>query len=117
MMALLVLPERGDCLDLKEQMVFLDQKDLLALLEKTVCLDILDREEKSVFKGRWVHQVLPESSALRVHLERLALWESGAILDPQVHLESKVFLAPLEKKEPKEILVLQEVLERMDLQD
>lgn len=112
-MALLVLLVRGDCLDLKEPMVSLDQKDLLGLLGKMDFLDILDREEKLVSKGRWVHLVPLGLLDLRVHLERLAPWESGDIPDPQGPLESRVFLAPLEKKEPKEIQVLLEVLGKM----
>lgn len=117
MMALMVLQERGDCLDLKEPMVSQDQKDLLGLQEKMVCLDILDREEKLVSKGRWVHLGLQVLSDLRVHLERLAPWVSEATLDPQAPLESRVFLVPLEKKELKEIQVLPEVLVKTGPQD
>lgn len=60
-MALLVLQARGDCLGLKEPTVSLDQKDLLGLQEKMVCPGILDREEKSVSKARWVLLGLLES--------------------------------------------------------
>lgn len=113
MMVLLVLPERGGCLGLKELMVSQDQKDLLGHQEKTVCPDIQDREEKLVSKGRWAHLGLLVLLDLRVHLERLAPWESGATLDPQVPLESRVCLDPLEKKAPKEILVPLGVLAKM----
>lgn len=109
-MVLLVLLERGGCLDLKEPTVSPDQKDLQGLQEKTVCPGTQDREEKSVSKGRWVPRGLLVSSGLRVHLERLAPWESGATLGPQVPPESKVFQVPLEKKELKEIQVPPEVL-------
>lgn len=116
-MALLVLLERGDCLDLKEPTVSQDQKDLLGLQEKMVCPGIQDREEKLVSKGRWVHLGLLVLSDLRVHLERLAPWVSGATPDPQAPLESRVFLVPLEKKELKEIQVPLEVLAKTGPQD
>lgn len=116
-MAHLVLQERGGCLGLKEPMVSLGQKDLLDLQEKMVCLDILDREEKSVSKGRWVLLDLLELSDLRVHLERLAPWENGATPDHQAPPESRVFLVTLEKKAPKETQVPPEVLARTDPQD
>lgn len=116
MMALLVLLERGDCLDLKEPTVSPDQKDLLGLQEKTVCPGTQDREEKSVSKGRWVPRGLPVSSGLRVHLERLAPWESGATPGPQVPLESRVCQVPLEKKALKEIQAPLEVLVKTGLQ-
>lgn len=116
-MVLLVLPEKGDCLGLKEPTVSLDQKDLLGLQEKTVCPGILDREEKLVSKGRWAPLGLLVSSDLRVHLERLAPWESVDTLDPQAPPENRVFLVPLEKKAPKEIQVPLEVLAKTDPQD
>lgn len=81
-MALLVLLERGDCPDLREPVVSLDQRDLLDHQERTGCLDILGREETLVSKVRWVHLDLLESLDLRVHQERPAQWASVATLDP-----------------------------------
>lgn len=58
--ALLVLQERGDCLDLKEPTASPDQKDLRDHQEKMDCQDILDREEKLVSKVKRVHLGLLE---------------------------------------------------------
>lgn len=116
-MALLVLLERGDCLGLREPMVSPDQRDRLDHQEKTVCLDILAREEKLVSKARWVHLALLELSDLRVHQERLAPWVSAATPDPQARLESRGFLVPQERRAPREIQVPLEVLAKMDPPD
>lgn len=103
-MALMVLPERGDCPGLRELMVSPDQRDLLDHQERMDCLDTLDREEKLVSKVKWVHLGLLESLDLRVHQERPAPWASAATLVPQVHLESRGFLVPQERRAPRETL-------------
>lgn len=113
-MALLVLLERGDCPDLREPMVSLDQKDLLDHQERTDCLDTQDREEKLVSKVKWVHLDLLELLDLRVHQERPAPWASVDTPDPQVHLESRDFLVPLERRAQRETLDLLEALAKMD---
>lgn len=116
-MALLVLLERGDCLDLREPTVSPDLKDHQGLQERTGCLDTLDREEKWVSKAKWVHLGLLELLDLRVQQERLALMVSVATLDHQVHQENRDFLVPQERREPKETLDPQEALVKMDLRD
>lgn len=103
-MALMVLPERGDCLGLREPTVSPDQRDLLDHQERTGCLDTPDREEKLVSKVKWVHLGLLESLDLRVHQERPAPWASAATLDHQVHLESRDFLVLQGKRAPRETL-------------
>lgn len=116
-MVLLVLLERGDCPDLREPMVSPDQRDLLDLQERTGCLDTPGREEKLVSKVKWVHLGLLESLDLRVHRERPVPWASAATPDPQVHLESRDFLVPQERRVPREILDPLEDLVRMGPQD
>lgn len=116
-MALLVLPERGDCLGLREPTDSPGQRDLLDHQERMDCLDTLDREEKLVSKARWVHLGLLEWSDLRVHQERLAPWVSVATPDPQVHLESRDFPVTQERREPKEIPVPLEALVKTAPQD
>lgn len=116
-MALLVLPERGDCPGLREPTVSQDQKDPLDPQERTGCLDILGREEKWVSKVKWVHLGLLELLDLRVLQERPAPWVSVAIPDPQVPLESRGFLVPQERRVPKEILDPLEALVKMVHQD
>lgn len=64
--------------------------------------DTLDREEKLVSKVRWAPPDHPALSDLRVHQERPAPWASAATPDPQVHLESKDFQAPLGRRAPRE---------------
>lgn len=105
-MVLLVLLGRGDCQDLREPMVSPDQRDLLDHQERMGCQDILDREEKLVSRVKWVHLGLLVLLDLRVHQERLAPWVSVAILDPQVHLVSRVSLVPQGKRAPRATLDL-----------
>lgn len=116
-MALLVLLERGDCLDLKEPTVSPDQRDLLDHQERTGCPDILGREEKLVSKVKWVHLGLPESLDLRVHQEKLAPWASVATPDPQVHLESRDCLVPQGRRALRETLDPQEAQVKTGPQD
>lgn len=115
--ALMVLLERGDCPDLREPMVSLDQRDLRDHQERTGCLDTLDREEKLVSKVKWVHLDLLESLDLRVHQERPAQWASVATPDPQVHLESRDFLVPQGRRAPRETLDPPEAPAKTDPQD
>lgn len=115
--ALLVLLERGDCPGLREPMVSPDQRDLLDHQERTGCLDTPDREEKLDSKAKWDLLGLLESSDLRVHQERLAPWVNAATLDPQVHLESRDFLVPQERRAPRETLDPLEDLAKMGPQD
>lgn len=116
-MALLVPPERGDCLGLREPTVSPDQRDLPDHQERTDCPDTLDREEKLVSKARWVHLGLLELLDLRVHQERPVPWASVVTLDPQVPPESRDFLVPQGRKAPKETPDPQEALARTDPQD
>lgn len=116
-MAHLVLLERGDCPDLREPTVSPDQRALLDPQERMGCLDTLGRGEKLVSKVRWVHLDLLESLDLRVHQERQVPWASAATLDPRVHLVSRDFLVPQERRAPRETLGPQEAPEKMGPQD
>lgn len=115
--ALLVLLERGDCPDLREPMASPDQRDPLDHQERTGCPDTLAKEEKLVSKVKWVHLGLLESLDLRVLQERPAPWVSVAILDPQVHLESRDFLVPQGRRAPRETLDPPEDPVKTDHQD
>ncbi|KAJ8273741.1 hypothetical protein GJAV_G00105020 [Gymnothorax javanicus] len=82
-MGLQVPLERGDCLDLKEQMASQDLKGHLDLRGKMGCQDTQASGEKLVSKGRLGLQVRQVSLVLRVPQARLALWESGGTLAPR----------------------------------
>lgn len=112
--AQLVDQERGDFLDLKELTGSPDQRDLLDPQERMVCPDTLDREEKSVSKGRLDLLVDLELSDLRDPQVRPDQWASAATLDPRAPQESRVCLGPLGRREPREILVPAAALARMD---
>lgn len=92
----------------------LGQRDLPDLQGKMDFLDTLDREAKSVSKAKLDHLAHLELLAHTVPLVRLVRWVSEATLDLQDHLVSKAFLAPLVKKEPKEIPVLLVAPVKMD---
>lgn len=97
----LVLLAKGDRQDLKDQLDFLDQKAPLVHQGRMDCLVTPDREVKLVSKARQVLQALQVLLARRVLLERRVQWVSVGIQVHRVHQVSRVYLAWLERKEPR----------------
>lgn len=93
---------REDLKDPRVQLVSPDRKAPLDHLERTGCPDTLANVEKRDSKERPALQAQAELWVPRDPLERLVLSAREATLDPQAHLESRVFLVPLARREQRE---------------
>lgn len=100
---------------LRDQLDSLDQKDHLGLQERMVFLDTLDSEERLVSKERPAPLDPPALSDPRDPLARRDQWEIGVTPDPQVLLESRVYLERQERKGPRVTQVPLAQLARMVL--
>lgn len=105
--------EREDLKDLRDLLVFQDQRVPLDHLARMGCLDTLVSEEKRVSKVKLVHLVLEVSSALRAQLERLVQLENEVTLDLQDPLENKVYQVLQARRVQRETQVLRALLEKM----
>ncbi|KAK6299506.1 hypothetical protein J4Q44_G00295390 [Coregonus suidteri] len=98
----------GDLKDPRAPSGSQDQKAPLDHLERTGCPATLVREERRDSKERQVHPAQEELLVLRAPQERPVPSVKEVTLDPQVHPESRVFLALLAKREPRETPVPRE---------
>lgn len=115
--ALQDLSARGVCPDLKDQPVSQDQRAHLDPPERTACPDTPDREAKLVSKAKRDPLDLLVLWDLRGRQVRLDPWEIVATQDLQAPPESKVYLVPRARKEPRVIPALPDPLVRTVLLD
>lgn len=101
----LVLLVNGDLMDLRGLLVSPDPRGQTVQPVKMACLDTQDKEERRDSKERLDLQDLVELWDLRVRPEKLDPVESEDTPDLQGHLESKVCLELLAKKEERVIQV------------